>query len=113
MEAAAREPVRWDLERQRDSADWTAREREARAAKRRAMVGSCMVVVVVFFLVGLERVGVWVGGLVRWRMFSSISCLYERQVWVICLGISLEMPMNVYTGDMHFDTLSNKGNQIR
>jgi hypothetical protein len=44
MEAAAREPVRWDLERQMDSLDWAAREREARAAKRKARVGSCIVV---------------------------------------------------------------------
>ena len=52
MEAAAREPVRWDLARQRDSLDWAAREREERRAKRMDMVGSCMVMVSVFGTVG-------------------------------------------------------------
>jgi hypothetical protein len=54
------------LERQRDSADWAARERVVRAAKRRAMVRNCMVVV--FFFLGRFGEGWGLG----WR-FGSVE----------------------------------------
>lgn len=42
MDAAVREPVRWDFWRQMDSLDCAPRATAAKAARKRARVGKCI-----------------------------------------------------------------------